>query len=178
MTLKYIAYLILIILLLSVNIGFFSYFKIYGTTVNLLLILTVLTALQRDFKGCMFVAAVSGIFLDCYTGIFFGSFTFAFIILSFLLRVIAERTAMQDLNWKYVLIALTASLLFVDLFLWQYNVVMSKAALAHFTVDWRLARRHFIPELMYNALLLYPVYLVLNAAEIALLEYERRSKFK
>ncbi len=175
---KYLAYFLLIVLLLALNVGFFAHITIRGATVDLLLLLTVLVSLQKEFSPYLFVAVVSGLFLDCYTGLFFGSFLLSFLLASFLIRLIAQQVVMYELNWKYVFLVLAGAIFFIDVFVWGYNVAAVHYNLGTFEFGFEVVRSHFIPEFVYSAALLYPVYILMTAVNVGLLELERNRKFR
>ncbi len=175
---KYIIYLILIILLLALNVGFLSYIKIYGAAANLLLLLVILSALHKDIDNFIFIAAVSGIVLDVYTGVFFGSFALAFLFAALLIRLIVERIVVHELDWKYVFLVAMAAIVFTDLFVWQYNLAAWRFSLSDFAFSFSTIKRHILPELFYNALLLYPVYILVHLAMLGVLEFSRNRKLK
>src|SRR3989344_6272424 len=96
---KYLIYLISIIVLLGLNLGLFNNFQINGQIPNLLFLFCLCFSLEKSAKGgsasggidydFFFVSFISGLFLDFYSTSFFGGFTLAFLCLSFLLHLMA-----------------------------------------------------------------------------------------
>src|SRR5438132_835918 len=99
---KYLLYIIFVILLLSINVGFFSYFSIWGVVPNLLFLVVIIIALEGKAFGFFYVSVIAGLFLDFYSTSFVGSFTFAFLILSFSLHLLVRNVFMFEINWKYL----------------------------------------------------------------------------
>lgn len=155
---KYLAYLIFIILLFGLNVGFFSLFKLQGVAPNLLLIMVILFALEKGDLDFFFIAVLSGFFLDFFSGAFFGGYSLGFLLLAFLLNLVVQNFAVFEMNWKFLTGALLASVLFLDFFLWFYNLLILKSGLATAAaVNFGLFQRQFLIQFFYNLLLLFPM---------------------
>jgi rod shape-determining protein MreD len=155
---KYLAYLVFIILLFGLNIGFFSLFKLQGVAPNLLLIMVMLFALEKGGLDFFFIAVLSGFFLDFFSGAFFGGYSLGFLLLAFLLNLVVRNFAVFEMNWKFLTGTLLASVLFVDLFIWLYDLLIVKSGLTNTAfINFSLFKRQFLIQFFYNLLLLFPM---------------------
>lgn len=159
---KYFIYLIAITILLGINLGLFGTFPINGQIPNLLFLLTICFALEKDGQDFLFIALISGLFLDFYSTSFFGSFAFVFLTLSFCLHLIVKNLLAAELNWKILSLTIVICLVILDLLVWLYGLLAFKFNWISFAVNFKFLIASFPAALFYNLLLLYPVYLVSN----------------
>ncbi len=160
---KYFFYFIAIILLLSVDIGFFSHLKFFGVVPNLILVLLVVSALDRESLECFFIAVVGGIFLDFYSTSYFGSFSFAFLAVAGFLQILVNNFLVFDIDWKLGIAALVVSTVAVHLFIYTFNLIVISLGIGMGQTPYLLDKTQIISELIYNLLLLLPIYKLLDA---------------
>ena len=113
---KYLTYIIAVIFLFSLNIGLFPMLKINGYMPNLLLLLLIFFAFEKEGLDFFFVALLGGLFIDVHSAVFFGSFTLAFLCCALILHLAANQLVILELNWKYLSAAVIFSTLFVPKF--------------------------------------------------------------
>src|SRR5271155_5350447 len=118
---KYVIYLISIIVLLGLNVGLFSNLQIQGQIPNLLLLLTVYFALDKKGYDFFFTAFVCGIFLDFFSPGFFGAFTVAFLILALAINALVNSLMLLEINWKSLTLLLLGALVVVNFSVWLYG---------------------------------------------------------
>jgi len=157
---KYLAYFIFIVLALALQTGVFGYFKIAGAGPNILLLLLVTLSLEKEDYDFFFVSIICGLFLDFYSSLFVGSFLFGFLITAYCLHLAASALLAYEINWKYLLLFLVAAMLISQLWLWGYSALAFKLGWWPERVSINLIRRLFLPEFFYNAVLIYPVYIL------------------
>jgi hypothetical protein len=160
---KYFFYFLAIILLLSLDIGFFSHLKFFGAVPNLILVLLVVSALDRESLECFFIAVVGGIFLDFYTASYFGSFSFAFLILAGLLQILVNNFLVFDIDWKLGVAALTVSTVLVHFFIYLFNLAVVGLGIGMGQSPYLLDKTKIFFELLYNLMALLPTYKLLDA---------------
>lgn len=156
---KYLIYLIAIIMLIGINLGVFGNLQIKSQIPNLLLLFTLCASLEKKDFDFFFIAFFCGLFLDFYSASFFGSFTFGFLLVALALNFLANRLVMLELNWKSLTLMLLASMLVLNLFLWGYGLLAYKFNLARDFLSFKTFAGAFLVIFLYNLLLLYPVYL-------------------
>jgi rod shape-determining protein MreD len=158
---KYIIYFFTIIFLLGINIGVFSYLKIFGAVPNLLLIFLVVLFLQSGHEDYFVLALLSGLLLDFYAGTFPGSFAFAFLFLGVLLSICIRYLLMLESDWKSLLSVLTVAVFFVAVFVRLYSLAVVWLHWSPQVLDFQGFWLKTVAELAYSLLLLYPMsYLV------------------
>ncbi|PIR96628.1 MAG: hypothetical protein COT92_00025 [Candidatus Doudnabacteria bacterium CG10_big_fil_rev_8_21_14_0_10_42_18] len=157
---KYIIYLLAIIFLAGVNVGVFSYFKILGVGPNLFLLFVFFAATEKYSDDYLFLAFISGVFLDFFTGAFFGTFTLPILFSSFLLRIIMSNWVLLfEVNWKNLIILMTAFFTSVYIFAWLVSLATFKFGWNFQQIGFGVFTWKFVVVIIYNLLLLYPVYL-------------------
>jgi len=157
---KYLLYLLAIIILVGINIGLFNNLQIGGQIPNLLLLLVLYFSLDKDSYDFFFLAFVSGIFLDFYSADAFGAFTLAFLLVAISARILSSRVVVLEANWKYLTLLLLGSLLCFDLVVWLYGLAAYSLGLSLGYVSIRAFTASLIPGFFYNWLLLYPMYML------------------
>jgi cell shape-determining protein MreD len=156
---KYLIYLIAIIILLGVNLGLFNNLQIQSQIPNLLFLLTLFFALEKKDYDFFFIALISGIFLDFFSAGFFGGFTLAFLAVAFGAHLVAANLLVAELNWKTLSLALLGALVFFNLTLWAYGLAAFKLSFSLQYIGIKIFTSRFLASFFYNWLLLYPVYL-------------------
>ena len=157
---KYLIYLIAIIFLLGINLGLFNSLQVQGQIPNLLFLLTLFFALEKNDYDFFFVALMSGLFLDFYSGVFFGGFTLAFLSVSLCAHLLVTNILAADLNWKTLSAFLFGALVIFNLILLAYGLIVFKLNFSPQYTGLRIFTSQFLINFLYNWLLLYPVYLV------------------
>lgn len=156
---KYLIYLIAIILLVGLQIGLFSELRFFSAVPNLLLLLVIGSSLQREDVDAFFIALVSGLFLDYYTGLFIGSFTAAFVISAVVLYGVLHSLVVFDVSIKYLISITIGMTIFVHVFIWALNAFSFRFGLSVASMDAGLLRGPLLGAILYNCLLAYPMYL-------------------
>lgn len=156
---KYFAYFIVILALLALNLGLFPYIRLWGAEPNLLLLTVVIFALEKGEYDFFFVALCAGIFLDIYSGFFFGGFTLTFLLLGYLLHLLVSKVLMMELGAKALVIIISVCTLLSLLMVWLYNWAAFKFGYIPDVLDFHTLEFRILPEIFYNLLIGYPLYL-------------------
>ncbi len=173
---KYVIYLISIILLLGINLGLFTQIPLKGQIPNLLFLFALCASLEKKDFDFFFISFVCGAFLDFYSTGFFGGFTLAFLTVSLCMHLVASNILVMEFNWKTLSAALAVSLLTVDIILCLYGFMAFKFNWTSGYTGFKIIMSGFIPSLVYNGLLLYPVYLFSNFVKRTLDNFRVRSR--
>jgi hypothetical protein len=156
---KYLIYLIAIIILLGLNLGLFGSLQIQSQIPNLLFLLTLFFSLEKKDYDFFFVALVSGLFLDFYSAGFFGGFTLSLLVVSLLAHLFVTEILVVDINWKTLSFALLVALVIFNLILWFYGLVIFKLGLSSEFSGIKIFISQFPINFLYNWVMLYPLYL-------------------
>jgi cell shape-determining protein MreD len=156
---KYIVYLIAIIILLGINVGLFNSLQTQNQIPGLLFLLTLFFALEKKDYDFFFVAVVSGLFLDFYSAGFFGGFTLAFLAVSLCAHLLITNFFAAEFNWKTLSLALLVSLIVFNLIVWAYGLAAFKLNFSFQYTGIKVFVSQFLVSFLYDWLLLYPVYL-------------------
>lgn len=148
--------------MVGINIGLFGNFRIQGQIPNLPLLFLIFFCLGKKDYDFFLVAFFSGFVLDCYSTSFFGGFTLSFLFLAMGFYYLLNYFLVFELNWKSLTSLLLGALLFVNLFLWLYNLLAVKFGLTDTAIAFRVLMGHFFIQFLYSWLLLYPIYLLFN----------------
>lgn len=157
---KYFLYLLTIIILTGIQIGLFHYLALFGTVPNLLLLFVIGSSLQREAEDSFFLALVGGLFLDFSSGLLIGSFALGFLLLALLLYFIIHHLVVFELSWKYLLTVTAVATVFVDACVWLFNNFAYLHNWSTVLVSGQLLRARIVPEILYNLLLAYPLYVL------------------
>jgi cell shape-determining protein MreD len=177
---KYLIYIVAIIILFGVNLGFFSNLPVQHQVPNLLLLLTIFFSLEKNSYDFFFVAFLSGLFLDFFSFVFFGSFTLAFLILALSLHFLANHFVVLEINWKSLSLLLALSLLILNVVMWLYGIIALKFNWAPYYINFKTIFSALPIAYIYDWLLLYPVYLCYSSLKglVANLTLRRRGIVK
>ena len=157
---KYTIYFIIIILLVGLNVGLFKYIPFFGAVSNLLLLFVVGVSLQREAEESLFIAFISGIFLDYYNGLFIGSFAISFLSVSIIIYFFIHQLVVFELSWRYLFTIVTLSTIFTACLVWALNVLAIHFNFPAAFIDTSELHFHLMAEVIYNLLLAYPLYLL------------------
>jgi rod shape-determining protein MreD len=171
---KYLSYALVMLILFSLNMGMFPYLEIFSGTPNLLMLFVIALSVESKDYDFIVLAFLSGLFLDFYTDVAIGSFSVGFMLLGILIQYIAKEYLVLELNWKYLLGLMVAGYVFVYAFVWVYGLCMYRFGLANAAVELPMLQKRILPELFYNAVLLYPLYWVTDLMREFILRNDRR----
>ncbi|MDR3642153.1 MAG: hypothetical protein P4L74_00820 [Candidatus Doudnabacteria bacterium] len=173
---KYFIYILAIIILLGVNIGLFGNLPIRGQSPNLLLLLTVYFSVDKSSYDFYFIAFACGLFLDCFSASFFGGWTFGFLILALALHTLSSQLLVLELNWKSLALLVFGSFSLVSFCLWFYTWAALKAGAPGYGLGFNPSLADFVPALIYNLLLLYPMYFIYYRLKALIADFTIRSR--
>jgi len=156
---KYVIYTLALVLLFGVNLGLFGRLPIYGQVPNLLFLLVLYFALEKKDYDFFFIAFLSGIILDFFSAHFFGAFTFTLLFLSSFLHLLARNFIVVELDKKALVALLLGSWAVFRLLLGLLAVLALRMHLTSEAEGLKMYFNGFVWSLIYNLLLLYPVYL-------------------
>ena len=172
---KYFIYFIAVVFLFGLNIGLFSHFNVSGQLPNFLFLFTLFSALEKKDMDFFFLAFLSGLFLDFFSTSFFGSYTLTFLILSFFTHYFFSHILVININWKTMTFVLIVGIILENLFLWFYGFLAFKFG---WTEDYNFLAAYFsnfIVSIIYNGVLVYPVFLYFNFVRIVVVKIGRAS---
>jgi rod shape-determining protein MreD len=158
--LKYIIYIATVIALLGINVGVFANLKLSSGVPNILLLYIVTLSLTKQSHDHLWVAFLAGILLDFYSGTFIGSFALSFPFLAAIVQALANKFLVLEINWKFLAGLAVGGWLFVYGFVAGYTFLAYKLGWSTTFVDIAIIKNKVIPELIYNLILLLPVYWV------------------
>lgn len=165
-------YFLLIIFFLALNI---SLPKFNGAGPNLMLLLTVAYAFRKDNPDYLWIAFFSGLLLDIYSNVFFGTYTLSFLLIGVGINYATRMFFSADPSLVYFgIVAAIASLMLVGL-LYILNSVG-----IHFQNGLTLLPTIYLKQkiwidLALNLLLIGPVYYISSFVEKILEDSEKRN---
>jgi len=171
---KYLFYTIAIILLIGIQIGLLPYIQFFTAAPNLLLLMVFVLAIQRDVDELFFVAFVGGLALDVYTGLYLGTFTLTFLFAALALYFAVTEFFVQELSWKYVFTGLLITVVCSSLLEYAYALFVFKAGLTGYPIPFTIVKLHLVPEIIYNSILLYPMYILVQLLKNVVEHFSRQ----
>jgi cell shape-determining protein MreD len=173
---KYIAYLISIVLLVGINLGLFTQIPLKGQIPNLLFLFALCASLEKKDFDFFFISFVCGVVLDFYSVGFFGAFTLGLLVVGLCMHFAANNILVLEFNWKSLSGALLSAFLILNLIVWLYGFAAFKLNWAPEPAGFKIFMGDFIWGLLYNWLLLYPTYLFFNFLRRSLDNFSVRSR--
>ncbi len=173
---KYFIYFLAIILLLGLNLGVFSSLKIWGIAPNLLLIFVMIFTFSDSSFDFVFIALLSGIFLDVYSPLYFGSFSISLLLLAYCLYFLVHNVLTFEIDWKFFSLILAGSLLFVFLCLWGYNKFIFRLGLSTTYTNFHFFTSRFLIEFLYSWALFFPMRKFVELVKLATTKFSVRQK--
>lgn len=154
----------------------FSYFKIKGVVPDMLLLLVVSLSVDKDDLDFFFVAACAGLFQDFYASAFPGTFMGAFLIAAYALHLTANSIVTYQTNWKYLGAFMVGAMAITFFWVWLYSMVTVTLGWWPQQISFGLLWRSFLPQLLYNSLLLYPVFNITRLLKSGLIKLFSRQQ--
>ncbi len=173
---RYAVHFICIVFLLVANLGLFGLLPIWGQIPNLLFLFVLCSALAKKEFDFLFVAFLCGLFLDFYSPAFFGGHTLALLLIALVTYLFSNYIFVIELNFKNLALATIFSWLGLNLIVWLWGLAALKFNLNPSYVSLKIFMSNFLPGLIYNLLLLYPMYLFYDFLRHSLDNYEARSR--
>ena len=171
---RYIIYIVLLILLCGLSVGLSPLIKIHTQVPNLLFLLVWLWSLEKADDDFLFLALVAGLFLDFFSGLSVGTFTVPLLLLALAGHLIIENFFVSELKLKYLaLLLLPAQMLFVLLSL-GVGLLLNRGGLWVSISSGGALVDNFVISFLYNLLLLYPVYVLINVVKTILRRFLER----
>ncbi len=155
---KYLVYLVVIYLLLILNFGVFGELRLIGAVPNLMLLFVISLALISESLEFVAVALFAGIIWDTYGSLPIGSFALGFVIVGLLANLLFRKVFFYNFNWKHFPLAVISGIIVLSLWLWIYTATLAHFHLALFPINFKQLLHSLLPTLIYNLLLMYPVY--------------------
>jgi rod shape-determining protein MreD len=155
---RYIFYILAVVLLAGISLGVFSQFRLFGASPNLLLLFTLSLAVKQDNLDFYFIAFLAGIMLDVLTGAPLGSFATFFLVAGFVTHQLFANIIFYVFNLKHLPLLVVVSVGVMPLWLWAYSRVLLGLHIAIAPISLRGMELQLLPSLVYNILLMYPVY--------------------
>lgn len=161
---KFIFWFITVGVLHALSLGIFGQVRLWGTPPDVLMLLVVFLALEVhepesiDPSVLFFAALIAGLFRDFSSGLYFGSLSFAYLILAVLVREFFAKLTLYQSEFKYLLVVVAAAVVFLQGWQIIYSLAFWKLHFSQGYFSWRILRATLLPALIYNLLLAYPMY--------------------
>lgn len=155
---KYLIYTLALIVLLGLNIVVFNNLDIQGQIPNLLLLISICFAIDNEGFDFIFIAFVSGLFLDFFSTSFFGAYTSALLCVSLLIYFFINNFVEITIRLRSLAISLFFSLILYNLVIWFFGFVVFKLNLVQNHTAFKTYASVFYISFLYNLVLIFPVY--------------------
>lgn len=159
---KYLAYLIALILILALDFGILAPVGLGWAVPSILLLMVLCIGMEYGSLDFFFFAVLGGLWMDIYFGLPIGSFLGAYVLVGLAGYIVFQRLLLSESNWKYYFVFAFAAELFLLLWLWAYTNVLLHL---HWAVIGLSGRQlvHYSPALFISALVCaFPVYGLVN----------------
>jgi rod shape-determining protein MreD len=140
---------------------------LYGAIPNLVLVLIIIWSVLFGFKKSFWLALIAGITLDLFSGAYFGTFTFSFLLITFLVDLATTHIFSNN----FLLSALTFCSIFTTISVLLADYLAYKTLI----FDYRLLII-FIVTLFFNLFLTLILFPLINKFANRMSLYEQRVK--
>ena len=171
---KYLIYTILIIVLLSINMEAARLFFYTPVRVNLLVLPVIFSAVEKRDRSFLFLAFVSGLFLDFYGSAPFGTFLFSFILGASLLNWAAQAFWVHALSFKPFALFTASALVLIGILTRIFSAIFPEGGFTLFTLSFSQEFWRFILSLIFGLLAALPVYFLWRFAERLIVKLEAK----
>lgn len=171
---RYFLYILVIIVLLGLNFGMFTYLPFFGMHDLLLLFLLVLVT--NNEEGYYFFAVLAGVYMDFTVNAFPGTYLLAYILLVFLIRLIFDKVIFNQNPIGYLLLSVSSVTIVLPFWVYLYNQVFYWLKIGGaIGLGFPTLKEIFI-RLICNLILLFPIYFLENNVNniITKLRHSRR----
>lgn len=153
----------LAIILFGINVGFFNSISFFGAIPNLLFLMIIVCAFG-DFNDTeLFVLALfSGLMFDIYNSALMGTFIFGLLFLALILRMISRRFLFFQTRLKHIHIGLFFSQAFIYAFSYFYPYTIKTLFVNNNVILYDFYIQNFLIEYMYNLIIIFPVFFLMN----------------
>jgi cell shape-determining protein MreD len=174
---KYILYLISIIVVIALTVGGFGELGIGAFVPNILLLIILSVALEYSIADFMFFALIGGIWLDVIYGLPIGSFTLAFVICGGLSTLVFQRVFYSEVNARQFLLVVGVATLLLNLWLWSYTQALHYFHIVPTAISGLQLLRHTPAMLIANLILTYPLYALVEIISKTTARWTQRQTF-
>ncbi len=125
---------------------------------DLMLLLVLASVWSFNNYDFIFFALLGGTWLEIFSGLPIGAISLGLIILGSLAYLVLNRWLFSEKPWQFFLGAVALGTLFAKFWLWAYVNMLSNMDLIGLDVGIALVWRSFLPTLLVNLLLIYPIF--------------------
>lgn len=173
---RYIIYTIYIIIAIGINAGLFPALGIYGTIPSLILISCTIAAVTvENIHVGFFISMLGGLIWELYTGVFPGSFMISYALASLVVYTLSRKVFFIQDRVKYLPLFIVVFQAITLVWIMALNWYMLRLHWTVFDLEYAgIISRSFV-GLVYNLVLLYPLYMLFSQVE-RLVEFFERKK--
>ncbi len=147
----------------------------FGGSVNLLLLFVVCASLSGDSSAFLWVAFFSGLLLDSSSGLIFGTYTIAFLLIALLVKYATATIFSADFSPAALAGFVAVSYFFTVVVLYAVALIASHY-MAALPLSPLFVTRKIWLDLAFNVLLAYPVHLLVAAIDRYVERHDRHRK--
>ncbi len=170
---RYIVYIILIGAIIGITFGIFSVWGWNGLVPDLILLLVIALSVVFDTLDYLFVAIVGGIWLDVVYGLPIGSFTIPLALCGTISSYVLRRWLFSEIRWYHFVGAIAAATVLVKVWVWLYANLLFIFHWFSYGVSGKEMSGHLVFGIIFNVILAYPVYVVVEAFARSQLRWQK-----
>ncbi len=125
---------------------------------DILLLLVLGSVWSFNNYDFIFFAVLGGVWMEIFAGLPIGALSLGLIIIGSIAYLVLNRWLFSEKPWQYFLGAVMLGTLVTKLWLWAYLNVLSNMDFIGVNVGIALVWRSFIPTLLVNLILIYPIF--------------------
>jgi hypothetical protein len=161
---KYVAYVIIILLLIGLSFGVIVPLGVGWLVPSLLLLVTLCIVLEYGSLDFLWFALVGGIWLELFYGLPVGSFAGAYLLIGLSGYVLSQRLLLADGTWRYYFVGVIIGEGVLLLWLWAYTGLLHGVNWSAFAVSGTQLWRHWWAAMLIALIFSLPVYGIITGA--------------
>ena len=153
---KPLVYSLSILILLVLNIVFPAF--LMSAAPNFLFLLVVFYAFRKDNPDFLLIAFFCGLFLDIFSGAFFGSFTLGLLGIGLAINYLTRTFFTADLSVEFISVVIAGSYILLVIFFYALNLLALRLHLTAYLVQGGYFSAKIWIDLIFNLAFAAPVY--------------------
>lgn len=159
---KWLAYTLIILLVIILEQGLFRVIGLSSFTPDLLLLLTLASVWSSTEYDFFIFALVGGFWLELTLGLPIGSLSLGLMIIGGVSYFILHHWIYSEKSWQYFLGAVVLGTIFYHLWIWLYSQILFFFHWSSLAISFGSTWRAVLAASLSNLILIYPIYALLE----------------
>ncbi len=159
---KWLLYILIIVIVVLINQTIFRLTDFGFFVPDLLLLFSLVVVWSLNNFDFLIFGILGGIWLEVFLGLPIGSLSLGLILVGSLAYLAINRWLFSEKPWQYFLGAVFLGTLLIRIWLWLFTTFLFNMEFTNLVVGIDYVWRGFLPALLVNLLLIYPVFAIVE----------------